>query len=167
MKITKLKPNEIFVFGSNTQGIHGSGAAKQAVEFGAVCGVAEGLSGQTYAIPTKNLAKGMRSVSLDDISLSYSRLLLTAISMPYNVFLVTPFGTGLAGYSVKEIADIVNSYPSVSNVVLPEEFKECYKYRSMSDIDRCNDCYENGFPDCDACSIGRRILENKSAGIEG
>ena len=36
--ITELKPGEIFVFGSNLSGIHGAGAAKQAIKFGAIYG---------------------------------------------------------------------------------------------------------------------------------
>ena len=50
--ITTLQPNEVFVFGSKPNGEHKSGAAKTAVEkFGAVEGKAEGMSGQSYAIP--------------------------------------------------------------------------------------------------------------------
>ena len=42
--ITSLKPNEIFVFGSNTEGRHGSGTAKIAMDkFGAKYGQAEGF----------------------------------------------------------------------------------------------------------------------------
>ena len=52
-KITRLAPNEIFVFGSNLQGCHGGGAARFAHEhFGAVWGQGVGLYGQSYAIPT-------------------------------------------------------------------------------------------------------------------
>jgi hypothetical protein len=41
--ITQLKSNQIFVFGSNTDGFHYGGAAAQAYEqFGAVWGVGEG-----------------------------------------------------------------------------------------------------------------------------
>ena len=37
--ITELKPNEIFVFGSNLQGYHGGGAARLAMnQWGAVWG---------------------------------------------------------------------------------------------------------------------------------
>lgn len=36
--ITELKQNQIFVFGSNLNGNHAGGAAKQALEFGAVMG---------------------------------------------------------------------------------------------------------------------------------
>ena len=51
--ITELKPNEIFVFGSNLQGYHGGGAARLAMnQWGAVWGQGTGLQGQTYAIPT-------------------------------------------------------------------------------------------------------------------
>ena len=51
--IVELKPNEVFVFGSNTLGQHHGGAARVAHQkFGAKWGLAEGLSGQTYAIPT-------------------------------------------------------------------------------------------------------------------
>lgn len=55
--------NTIFVFGSNPTGIHGAGAAKVAREqFGAKAGVGEGLTGNSYALPTKDLnkAKGTR-----------------------------------------------------------------------------------------------------------
>ena len=44
----------IFVFGSNKAGIHGAGAAKYALEHeGAEWGVGEGLTGNSYALPTK------------------------------------------------------------------------------------------------------------------
>ena len=52
-RITSLGPNEIFVFGSNLQGMHGGGAARIAVErFDAIMGQGVGLQGQSYAIPT-------------------------------------------------------------------------------------------------------------------
>ena len=51
--ITELKPNEIFVFGSNIGGFHGGGAARVAHKrFGAEWGVGEGITGQCYALPT-------------------------------------------------------------------------------------------------------------------
>ena len=52
-RISELKENEIFVFGSNLAGAHGGGAARLAYnKFGAVWGEGVGLHGQTYAIPT-------------------------------------------------------------------------------------------------------------------
>ena len=48
-----LDPDEIFVFGSNARGKHGSGAARIALDhFGAVYGKGHGLHGQSYAIDT-------------------------------------------------------------------------------------------------------------------
>lgn len=48
--------NTIFVFGSNPEGRHGAGAAKTAKEkFGAIYGQGEGLQGNSYALPTKDL----------------------------------------------------------------------------------------------------------------
>ena len=45
----------IFVFGSNLAGRHGKGAAKYARNnLGAVYGVGEGLTGDCYALPTKD-----------------------------------------------------------------------------------------------------------------
>ena len=50
--------NTIFVFGSNPKGVHGDGAAKVAKEqFGAKPGIGEGLTGNAYALPTKDLDK--------------------------------------------------------------------------------------------------------------
>ena len=52
-KITKLAPDEIFVFGSNLAGHHMGGAARTAMDhFGAEWGKGEGIQGQSYAIPT-------------------------------------------------------------------------------------------------------------------
>lgn len=48
--------NTIFVFGSNPGGVHGAGAAKTARDmFGAQTGVGEGMTGNAYALPTKDL----------------------------------------------------------------------------------------------------------------
>lgn len=48
--------NTVFVFGSNPGGVHGAGAAKTARDmFGAQTGVGEGMTGNAYALPTKDL----------------------------------------------------------------------------------------------------------------
>jgi hypothetical protein len=57
-RIIDFGPNERFTFGSNESGIHGAGAAAFAMTRGAVWGQAEGLQGETCAIPTK--AKNVR-----------------------------------------------------------------------------------------------------------
>ena len=56
--INYLKDNQIFVFGSNTQGRHGKGAALTArLKFGAIYGQPEGIQGKSFAIITKDLTK--------------------------------------------------------------------------------------------------------------
>lgn len=58
--ILKLLPHQIAVFGSNTQGRHGKGAALWCKQHaGAVYGQAKGLQGQSYAIITKDLTKSV------------------------------------------------------------------------------------------------------------
>lgn len=117
-KITKLRSNEIFVFGSNLAGIHGKGAARDALAFGATHGLGFGFSGQTFAIPTKD--RKLKTRPREAIAADVAVFLGYAKEMDYLVFLVTPIGCGLAGYSPKEIAPLFKGAPP--NVILPEEF---------------------------------------------
>lgn len=112
----------IFVFGSNTQGRHGAGAAKEAFEkWGARWGKSEGWTGNSYAIVTKNLQKGKRSVSLELIELQVKSLISFAKAHPDWQFLVTPIGCGLAGFKHSEIAPFFKEAPV--NMELPLLFK--------------------------------------------
>ena len=126
--ITSLKPNEVFVFGSNTEGRHGAGAAKTAVDkFGAKYGQAEGLQGQSFGIITKDLSKGERSVPLEKIQDGIVNLLSAANKNPNKKFYVTKIGTGLGGFKVSEIKDIFqkleNAFGINNNIILPKEFE--------------------------------------------
>lgn len=123
--ITELKENEIFVFGSNLKGIHGLGAAKAALKFGAKYGTGIGLFGNTYAIPTKN--EEIKTLDLKAIKYFVDQFLCVAKNNPDKTFLVTPIGCGYAGYTPKEIAPMF--YEAIfykSNVYLPESFWEIY-----------------------------------------
>lgn len=124
--ITHLQHNEIFVFGSNTQGIHGAGAARIAVDrYGAIYGQAEGLQGNSYAIVTKDLTKWNRSVSLDYIKKQIEELYQYAFESTKLTFYVTKIGCGLGGFEIKEIAHLFMSIPiKPSNVILPKEFSK-------------------------------------------
>lgn len=119
-KITKLRSNEVFVFGSNLAGIHGKGAARDALAFGATHGLGFGFSGQTFAIPTKD--RKLKTRPIEAIATDVAAFLGYAKQMDYFVFLVTPIGCGLAGYSPKEIAPLFKGAPP--NVILPEEFRK-------------------------------------------
>ncbi len=124
--IMKLAPNEIFVFGSNTAGRHGRGAALQALQqFGAVYGVGEGLTGQTYAFPTLDGSNG-KLIQLPHCALQASRdrLYECCEANPGKRFLLTKVGCGLAGYAEFEIVSLF-SYPPhrPENLILPEDWE--------------------------------------------
>lgn len=120
--ITELKPNEVFVFGSNLAGRHGKGAAKQALQWGAKHGDGNSYNGQTYAIPTKDVR--IRTLHLDIIELHVKSFLLFCVGMKSKTFLVTEIGCGLAGYTPEQIAPLFRGAIDLPNVHLPKRFWE-------------------------------------------
>ncbi len=120
-QIEVLEPSEIFVFGSNNIGHHAGGAARQALEqFGAIQGQAEGIQGQSYAIPT--IAFDGRPVTLDNIAASVETFMRFATDHPDLKFLVTKIGCGIAGWSEKAIGSVFQNRFIPPNVWLPESF---------------------------------------------
>lgn len=118
--ISKLKENEIFVFGSNLAGTHGGGAARLAYErFGAVWGQGVGLQGQSYAIPT--MQGGVETIQpyVDDF-------IRFAKQHQELKFLVTRIGCGIAGFKDSEIAPLFYhaTDSTARNIILPMEFAE-------------------------------------------
>ncbi len=117
--ITKLNPNEIFVFGSNLAGNHAGGAAKQAKEqFGAEEGIGEGLTGRCYAFPTLNADFSKRSER--QLCDSARKLSNCANDNPNKVFLLTKVGCGIAGFSEDYMKSLFTGMPN--NVVKPKEW---------------------------------------------
>ncbi len=111
---------EIFVFGSNLQGRHGKGAAKEArLNWGAIYGQAEGRQGNSYAIPTKS--SPWQTLPRHRIVGYVNTFLKYALEHPELTFKLTPIGCGLAGYTPQEIAPMFWLAPA--NVIIPEEFK--------------------------------------------
>jgi hypothetical protein len=119
--VKRLAPYEIFVFGSNESGRHGAGAAKTAMQWGAVYGQAEGLQGRTYGIPTVNM-KVNGKIGLDKIAKYIDRFDDFALENENLVFLVTEIGCGLAGYTVDEIAPLFETCVYTPNIYLPKSF---------------------------------------------
>jgi len=118
--VQKLSDNEIFVFGSNLSGNHFGGAALYAKNnFGAVTGVGEGLTGQCYALPTKD--KNIETLSLNDIHKSIE-VLLQIVRNSNKFFIITAVGCGLAGYSANDIAPMFEPFIHLSNCSLPQSF---------------------------------------------
>lgn len=114
--ITALRPDEVFVFGSNLAGFHGGGAARLAYKsFGAEWGRGVGHFGQTYAIPT--MQGGVETIKpyVDDF-IAYARV------HPELRFYVTRVGCGIAGFRDEDIAPLFREALSLSNIVLPRTF---------------------------------------------
>ena len=73
--VESLEQNEVFVFGSNPNGMHAGGASLMALrKFGAKWGKAEGMQGQSYAIPTD-----IRGEAVDNVS-AYMKNTSTSLS---------------------------------------------------------------------------------------
>lgn len=122
-------PQSVFVFGSNTLGIHGAGLARVAVKrFGALSGKPKGLQGQSYAIITKDLGKPVHpSVTapaiVDQIKLLYEyakKRPLLRFYIPY-----TKGGTNRSGYSAEEIFEMFTKNIEVpTNILFHESYNE-------------------------------------------
>lgn len=111
----------IFVFGSNTEGRHGKGAALCAYKMhGALYYQAEGRQGNSYAIPTKRTPR--ESLSLDEVRKGVEKFLEYARANPELEFEVTAIGCGLAGFTKEQIAPLFISCPG--NCLLPKEFTD-------------------------------------------
>lgn len=124
--ITHLKDNEIFVFGSNTQGRHGKGSALFAKNnCGAIYGQAGGLQGKSFAIVTKDISKyPYKQISKESIINQISKLYIYANLNPDKDFIIAYHGEGvnLNGYTPKEMALMFKSYPIPKNLVFEEKF---------------------------------------------
>jgi hypothetical protein len=121
--INKLNENEIFVFGSNPEGLHGKGAARIALnKFGAIYRKGRGLQGQSYGLVTKNLRQGYyesetgiyydkygkRSVSKEQIIQNINELYMVARHMKNYEFYIAykSIGGNLNGYTSEEMAEM-------------------------------------------------------------
>ncbi len=152
--IKELKDNEVFVFGSNPEGIHGAGGAKAALSFGAKYGMGRGLSGKTYALVTKNLHAGFQekstgiiynkegycSVTKDQIKQNIEELYECAKQNPDNKFLITfqydtfPNGTpkkSLNGYSSQEMFEMFYREDIPTNIIFHESYEKHFSLKNQ------------------------------------
>ena len=114
--IRNLNAQEIFVFGSNLQGMHGGGAARVAVsKFGAIMGQGVGIQGQSYAIPTMQ-------GGVETIQPYVDEFIEFAKAHSEYKFLVTRIGCGIAGFTDSEVAPLFKEALTVENIYLPESF---------------------------------------------
>ena len=129
--IQELNENQIFVFGSNMNGNHAGGAARLAVEkFGAIMGQAEGIQGQSYAIPTLN--KDMQKVTDEELIVSLRNFKHYADEHPELTFLLTKIGCGIAGFDTNYMAYMILRTELPSNVTFPVEFTRIKGYKGFN-----------------------------------
>lgn len=135
--------NTIFVFGSNPEGRHGAGAAKVAREkFGAIYGQGEGLQGNSYALPTKDLRvkenKGLKSISPEQITENIRKMYEVARQNSDKQFKVA-YTNGLNeatlnGYTGSEMIEMFkNAGPIPSNVMFSENWKSGFEQQESTE----------------------------------
>ena len=137
-----IKPdsNTIFVFGSNPEGKHGKGSAFIAKrDFGAKYGMGEGLHGNSYAIPTKDLRvkknNGLKSISPKTIKNSIKKMYDIARENPTKLFKIAYRNTytiSLNGYTGTEMIQMFLSADNIPDNVLVS--KEWWDIISKGDI---------------------------------
>lgn len=109
-EVMQLGKGQRFVFGSNILGKHWGGAAQQAYKkFGAEWGVGEGLTGLCYAFPT--LDESMGKYDHREMLSIRAAFYRCAEAHPELEFLLTPIGTGIAGYAKEYISELFESLP--------------------------------------------------------
>ena len=111
--VEQLSNCEIFVFGSNLEGMHMGGAARVAhQEFGAEWGVGDGPTGRCYAIPTMH-------GGLESIRPYAEKFIAYAKEHPMNRFLLTRVGCGIAGFKDIDMAQLFEDALDVPNIAYP------------------------------------------------
>lgn len=141
--IYELPSNGIFVFGSNTEGRHGLGAALIARnKFGAKYGQARGLMGSCYGLVTKNLTegftetttgityttKGGKSVTPKQIRSNILKLYQCCLDNPDKLFYIpyklTTTSSNLNGYTPMQMFVLFTVDCLIpTNVVFHESYK--------------------------------------------
>ena len=127
----------VFVFGSNPEGKHGksekggaSGVAQRL--FGAKRGVGEGLQGNSYAIPTKDLRvkknDGHKSISPEQITESIRKMYEVARQMPDKKFKIAYYNGAdtvtLCGYTGLEMVQMFLAHPVPDNVYFSSAWRK-------------------------------------------
>jgi hypothetical protein len=132
--LKELPPNSIFVFGSNTEGRHGKGAALWArLNAGAIYGQARGLQGSSYAIITKDLTKQRHpSISKNDITKQIEQFYqyikdCKELGFEINAYVAYMDTPNLNGYTPQEMADMFKAAGNIpSNVIFEQSFSKLF-----------------------------------------
>ena len=124
-KKQQIPANGIFVFGSNTDGRHGKGAALTAFQqFGAVYGNPSGPQGRSYAIVTKSLrARVHPSIPQVYIEIQIKHLYIYAeMNKELEFYVAYGIGANLNSYTPQQMANMFSCTIIPENVIFNEEF---------------------------------------------
>lgn len=131
IKPEEMGPNDVFVFGSNTEGNHAGGAARVAVmHYGAVMGQPRGLQGRSYGFVTVDFTE-KEEVNLETMSIELDNLIIFALDNKDKTFYLTKVGTGISGYELKDIASLFANRIIPKNLILPYEFVFPNRYETF------------------------------------
>ena len=154
--IFSLRPNQIFVFGTDKWGSQKYGAAGMAAKkFGAQVGIIEGATGLCYALPTKGF-------TIIDLQNAVKRFKDYVNNNPQFTFLITPVGCGHAGFNVTEVSVLFKDLVTYKNVMLPKTFIDEYIKDEEEPI--CEDTTTAKTPDACDTPIAKLIKLLKSEG---
>ena len=98
-------------------------------------GRAEGIQGQSYAIPT--LDEDMEKVTEEDLINYLGNLRHFANEHPEKEFLLTAIGTGIAGFDTNYMAYMVLRANLPGNVTIPEEFSKIRGFKGFNSDMTC------------------------------
>lgn len=124
-ELIELTKGQIFVFGSNELGLHGAGAAAFALKhLGATPGLGFGISGYSFAIPTKDWE--VSKLPLEVVEFYVKRFIAFTQDYIHSKwkFMVTKIGCGLAGFTPEEIAPLFKEVRDQKNIWLPQDFHD-------------------------------------------
>lgn len=126
----------VFVFGSNVAGLHGGGAAWYARnKLGAEWGVGEGLTGQTYALPTCYYPG--EPVTFDELMVYVDNFLVVARAHPELTFFVSAVGCGIAGFTEDEVSPLFKDAPP--NCDLPPGWRDPVLCKRIVEFSPCEE----------------------------
>ncbi len=138
--IDNLLENEIFCFGSNTQGRHGKGTALIALsKFGARYGQPSGIQGRSYGIITTDITKKNRPSVTKEIVISEIKSLYEfALKNPNLDFLVAYTGKNsknLSGFTNSEFAEMFSQPNIPQNIIFEKEFSTLLNFDKNREVD--------------------------------
>jgi hypothetical protein len=119
----------IFCFGANERGAHGSGSAAAAhANYGAKMRVGNGLTGQSYGIPTcayNDTCPKITPLTEEKVEQYVAEFVAYAKAHPELLFMMTKIGTGVGNFPAEFICKLLSDAPR--NVDMPLDWCDLMK----------------------------------------